>query len=108
MQAEWDSTNNYWTVVVTGTGFTGNIATTEFNVNGKKQTTVSVESTKAVFKITDIVGSTLSNMNVYFDVGYPKGFDTVVQGKTIDLEPRLTSISPNVGSVGGSLLLANV
>jgi hypothetical protein len=47
-------------------------------------------------------------MNVYFDVGLPEGFDTVIQGKTINLEPRLTQISPNIGSVAGSLLIAKI
>lgn len=47
-------------------------------------------------------------MNVYFDVGLPKGFDTVVRTKTFDLEPRLISVTPNVGSIGGSVLVARV
>lgn len=35
MTTEWDATNLYWTVVVTGTGFTGTPATTELNVAGR-------------------------------------------------------------------------
>jgi len=91
MVTEWDETNLYWTVVVTGTGFTGTPATTELNVAGRPQTTVSVTSTKAIFRVSDISGWTLSNMNVYFDVGLPKGFDTVVRGKSFELSPRLIS-----------------
>jgi len=50
----------------------------------------------------------LTNINVYFDIGLPKGFNTVIHGKTFHLEPKMTSISPNTGSVGGSLLIAKV
>lgn len=105
---QWDSRNNYWTVVVTGTGFTGTTDTTELNVKGRVQTTISVSATQAVFRVVDIQGWTLSNINVYFDVGFPKGHDTVIAGKTFTLEPKLTSISPNTGSLGGSLLIAQV
>lgn len=45
MVTQWDSTNNYWTVLVTGTGFTGNIQSTELNVNGRIQKTISVSDT---------------------------------------------------------------
>ena len=54
MVTQWDSRSNFWTVVVTGTGFTGNIESTELNVNGRVQTTISVSDTSAVFKIVDI------------------------------------------------------
>lgn len=54
IDTQWDSRNNYWTVVVTGTGFTGTPETTELNVNGRKQTTISVTATQATFQIVDI------------------------------------------------------
>lgn len=47
-------------------------------------------------------------MNVYFDVGLPAGYADVIQTKSFTLEPKLVSISPNVGSVGGSVLRARV
>jgi hypothetical protein len=78
MTTQWDSTNKYWTVVVNGTGFTGTTDTTELNVNGRKQTTISLNATQAVFKIVDIDGWTLSNINLYFDVGLPQGYDTII------------------------------
>lgn len=103
----WDARNNYWTVEVTGTDFTGTAETTELNVNGRAQTTISLTSTKAIFRVTNITGWVLNNMNVYFDVGYPAGYD-LVQNQTFTLSPKLLSISPNVGSVGGSLLVAKL
>jgi hypothetical protein len=80
MTTEWDDSNQYWTVVVNGTGFTGTPETTELNVNGKVQTTTLVNDTTAIFRINNITGWVLANMNVYFDSGLPKGFDTVIQG----------------------------
>jgi len=47
-------------------------------------------------------------MQVYFDVGLPKGYNTVIMGKSFTLTPKLVSVSPNVGSVGGSLLIAKL
>lgn len=35
MTHAWDDVNQYWTVIVTGTSFTGNESTTELTVNGK-------------------------------------------------------------------------
>jgi hypothetical protein len=36
MTTAWDSSNQWWTVVVTGTGFTGNTTTTVLDVGGRK------------------------------------------------------------------------
>lgn len=47
-------------------------------------------------------------MKIYFDVGTPIGHDTVVDGKSFVLSPKLVSLSPNVGSVGGSVLVAQL
>jgi len=80
METQWDEVNLVWNVVVTGTGFTGDATTTELNVNGRVQETTSVNETAAIFKITDIDGFRLVNMNVYFDVGLPEGYDTVIRG----------------------------
>lgn len=67
---------------------------------------MSVTSTSATFKVTNITGWVLNNMKIYFDVGTPIGHDTVVDGKSFVLSPKLVSLSPNVGSVGGSVLVA--
>jgi len=47
-------------------------------------------------------------MKVYFDVGTPKNHNTIVDGATFELEPRLVSLSIQVGSRGGSLIEARV
>lgn len=48
------------------------------------------------------------NINLYFDVGFPVGYDTVVRAQNLTLSPRLVSVSPNAGSIGGSLLIARL
>jgi hypothetical protein len=108
MTAVWDETNLYWTVVLNGTGMTGTPATTELNVNGRPQETISVSANETVFKVIDIEGWVLHNINVYFDIGLPKGFDTVIKGKNLTLSPRLVEVSPNDGSVAGSMLTAKL
>ena len=47
-------------------------------------------------------------MKLYFDVGTPKGHDTVIDGKVIELVPKLVSLSIQSGSLGGSLIHATV
>jgi hypothetical protein len=79
-----------------------------FEVNGAKQETMEMTSTYAKFKITDIKGLVLRNMNLYFEVGNPEGFKTVIQNKTLTLSPKLGVFSPNIGSVGGTIIRANV
>jgi len=58
--------------------------------------------------VTNIRGKTLSNMKVYFDVGTPKGHDTVIDGASLDLLPRLTDLAIQEGSASGTILWATV
>jgi hypothetical protein len=90
---QWDATSQKYQVVVTGTGFTGTTDTTELFVKGLKQTTVSIDSSQAIFEVSSITGYTLSNMTLYFDVGTPKGHDTVIETATFELVPKLISLS---------------
>jgi len=50
----------------------------------------------------------MSNINVYFDVGLPKGYNTVIRGQNLTLSPKLVSVSPNSGSLGGSVITAEI
>lgn len=65
-----------------------------------------MSSTKAIFKVSNITGWELTNMKLYFDVGFPAGHDTVIEGKNISLSPKLVSLTPNVGSAGGTIIVA--
>jgi len=47
-------------------------------------------------------------MKVYFDVGTPKGHDTVIDGASLDLLPRLTDLAIQEGSASGTILWATV
>lgn len=41
-------------------------------------------------------------------MGLPEGYDTVIEGKSFNLGPKLISITPNVGSIGGSKIIAKI
>ena len=75
-------------------------------VDGVTQETVSVSETEALFSITDAQGGAAEDTTVvlYFPIGIPEGHDAFDAG--LALEPRLTAISPNEGSTGGSLITA--
>lgn len=60
--------------------------------------------TMAVFTITDVSDLTSSDLNLFFPVGLPQGHDLITAG--ITLEPKLARITPNIGSVGSTLITA--
>jgi hypothetical protein len=75
-------------------------------VGGVTQETVSVSETEALFTITDAQGGAAEDTTVvlYFPEGIPEGHDAF--DASVALEARLTRISPNEGSTGGSLITA--
>ena len=44
---------------------------------------------------------------VYFEVGLPENH-TLVEAASLNITPRFVSISPNTGSIGGTLITAVV
>lgn len=58
-------------------------------------------------KITNVTDENLTGMKLYFDIGMPHNH-TAVFDKMITLTPKLKSISPATGSVGGTLITAEV
>jgi hypothetical protein len=93
-------------VKATGTGFTGDASSVKFSIEGVEQTTDSVSETEAVFIISNVTNSLLSNVKLYFDIGLPDGLDLLNADLTLTAKPEL--ISPSQGSVGGTLLTVNV
>ena len=91
---------------MTGTDFTGDAASVDLVVDGVTQETVSVSETEALFSITDVQDWAAPSVVLYFPVGIPEGHETFTDNAGLTLEPRLTRISPNEGSTGGSLITA--
>lgn len=106
LAAEWDPATLTWRARVTGTTFSGAAADTYLEINGREQTTVSVNPTDAYFTITDVDDSILSGLKVFFSVGNGLGSSVLDAGLT--LTPKLTEISPSTGSAGGSVIVATV
>ena len=91
---------------MTGTDFTGDASSVSLELDGVAQTTESVSATEAVFVISDVSDTTVSYGELYFAEGIPNGHSVVETG--VQLEPSLVSVSPNSGSLGGTLIIANV
>ena len=70
------------------------------------QTPISVTNTNAKFAIDNVSSGTLNSNMLYFDVGLPK-YHSLIEA-TFIVTPKLTAISPVSGSVGGTLITANV
>lgn len=95
-----DTATNSIQLTVAGTGFTlGDVANTELWIDGKKQSTVDVQATTATFSLIDAMDTSSSDIKVYFAEGSPSG--SIAQQM---FTPALISISPAVGSSGGSRL----
>ena len=102
VSAAYDSSENDWVVTVDGTDFTGSTSTTIYAVNGVNQETLSVSSTQAKFKLTNITSQNITGAKLLFDVGKPKSHSLIEASITIT--PKLTGISPQVGSVNGQVI----
>jgi hypothetical protein len=102
----FDTTTKTWEVTLQGSGFTGDTTNVEFWVGNKKQTTKSVNIDVATFTITDVSDMSIKGAKVFFDVGTPNGKDIVAGA--VALTPKLVSLSPNTGSLGGTVITANV
>ena len=87
-----------------GTGFTGDQSSVELFVGSIKQETSSISESEAIFTITNVTSPTISSLDLFFDVGIPEG----VLETSLTLTPKLVSVSPNSGSIGGSLITAIV
>ena len=103
---EFDNSTLDWKVKVTGTGFIGATSDVEFYYANTLQTTSSVTATEAVITITNATSQTMTGSNIYFAIGLPQNFSLVQQ--QLDITPRLASISPSSGSIGGTLITATV
>jgi hypothetical protein len=55
-----------------------------------------------------MLDSTSFNTDIHLPVGHPSGTDDLNYGTGIVLTPMLLNITPNIGSVGGSLIYATV
>ena len=101
----YDTTNNKWTLVVSGTGFTGDASSTTLIVGGITQTTSDFSSTSVTFTLDNLSSESFSDAKIYFDSGVPT---SNVDLSTTVITPKLVSVSPNEGSIGGSTITASI
>ena len=106
----YDAAADIYKITVAGTGFTGAKEAVSLEIDSVAQGAagaLSISSTEAVFGITNIkLGVANTKMFMYFAEGVPKGHDKIQAGFV--LEPKLSQISPNVGSIGGTFIEATI
>ncbi len=56
----------------------------------------------------NVKSSTTSDIDIFLPTGHPGSDTTSLTTVGITLDPRLHGITPNVGSLGGTLLVAEV
>ena len=100
MTESLDTATNSIQLTVAGTGFTaGDVANTELWIDGMKQTTIDVQATTATFTLVDAMDRSSNDVKVYFGEGTPTG---AISQQIFT--PALISVSPAVGSSGGTRL----
>jgi hypothetical protein len=103
----FDDSTLQWTVTVTGTDFEDSTDGVELVISDVAQTTTSISSREVVFTISNVSSQSLSSNILYFAVGIPDNH-AAISGATITITPQLVSISPNSGSIGGTIIRAVV
>ncbi len=106
---DFDSTLEDYVLTLTGTGFgafTGD--NTEVIIDGYHQSIISASDTEVKAHILNMLDSSSMNIVFYLPSGVPAGTDDLSMNVGIALTPQFVSVSPNVGSPGGSLLTAIV
>ena len=103
---DFDQAALEWVFTATGTLFSGDTSTTDLQIGTVSQTPISVSNTEAKFTIDNVTSRTLNSNVLYFDVGLPGGHSLVEA--TFAMTPKLVSVSPVSGSVGGTLITATV
>ena len=87
-------------IAVTGSGFNANDNVgTELWIDGMKQGTISVSENVAAFKLTGVKSNSSSDIKFYTAEGSPSGTLS-----NVSFDAGLLSISPSVGSSGGTLI----
>lgn len=98
----YDEALNEWQIHVNGTDFTGDNDSTQLMVGGLRQTTKSVAADLAIFTVENVASKNFAPEVLYFDSGIPENHTNIKSELTIT--PKLVSISPASGSIGGTLM----
>ena len=62
MNSNWNSATGTWEIIVTGVQFPTSTSDVTMTIDGESQTTTSVTMSQAVFTITNVTDSALSNI----------------------------------------------
>jgi hypothetical protein len=104
----FDPTENHYVLTVSGTGFAATISNTEVLIDNIKQEIISASDTMIKVRIVDMIQSTSLNTDIHLPVGHPGGTDDLNYATGITITPRIHAVSPNLGSLGGALIVAEV
>jgi hypothetical protein len=106
----FDETENQYVLKFVGINLGDNLdpSNVEVHIDGLEQEIISVDSQFLDVRIVNLKSSTTSDIDIFLPTGHP-GADTIsLTTVGITLDPRIHGISPNVGSLGGTLLVADV
>mmetsp|Transcript_20899 Transcript_20899/g.32333 ORF Transcript_20899/g.32333 Transcript_20899/m.32333 type:complete len:172 (-) Transcript_20899:2223-2738(-) len=99
--------NNKYEIALTGTSFGTDMTNTKMRIDGEWQTTAEVTDTAARFEIINATDLDITKqVEVLFPEGVPAGHNLL--DAELLMTPKLTKITPNSGSIAGSVIYATV
>jgi len=69
---------------------------------------LSASDSQLSVQIVNISSSFTRNINIFLPIGFPDGTEDLTFMTGINLTPQFLSLSPNVGSVAGSIITAYI
>ncbi len=103
----WDDTSKEYVLKIYGTGFGSSLAGTEVLIDDFEQTVLSVTDSEVQVQIVNMLDSSSKNVKFYLPVGIPEGTEQFIT-TGINLSPRIVSVTPKIGSLGGTQIQASV
>ena len=106
----FDETENHYVLKFVGINLGDNLdsSNVEVHIDGFKQEIIRVDSQFLDVRIVNVKSSTTLDIDIFLPIGHPGSDTTSLTTVGITLDPRLHGIAPNVGSLGGTLIVADV
>lgn len=104
--ADWVEAVQSYVLSVSGSDLGATIGNTEVYIDEIEQEVIEASASLLKVKIVDILSSTTANIDIYLPSGTPDDSSTTMGTTGFTLAPRLQSVTPNTGSIGGSLIVA--
>jgi hypothetical protein len=104
----FDASLDHYVLSFVGIDLGASLTNTEVYIDNFKQEVVLANDQFLKIKIANVLSSYTLNIKINLPTGYPNSDTTSLLTEGITLDPRLHNVQPSIGSLGGSLIIAEV